>query len=372
MKILTLLGTRPEAIKLMPVIKELELREGIVSRVCSTGQHRELLDEQLALFGIVPDYNLNIMKSGQDLFDITERALDGIKKTLQNHNPDMVIVQGDTTTAFIGALSAFYMKIPITHVEAGLRTNDKLSPFPEEINRRLIDHMADILFAPTALAKENLINEGIADSKIVTSGNTAVDALMWMVDHQKIESTTIRQRLDECGILTIDKPFILVTGHRRESFGKPFEDICNGIKRVAKNNDVQIVYPVHLNPSVQKPVNDILGAISNISLIPPVDYELFVFLMSECSFILTDSGGIQEEAISLNKPVLIMRDKTERQEAIDAGGAKLVGTDSDVIFNESNRLLHDGAEYTRMSLANNPFGDGHAAKRIADTILRLT
>ena len=372
MRILTLLGTRPEAIKLMPVIKELELREGIVSRVCSTGQHRELLDEQLALFGIVPDYNLNIMKSGQDLFDITERALDGIKKTLQNYNPDVVIVQGDTTTAFIGALSAFYMKITIAHVEAGLRTNDKLSPFPEEINRRLIDHMADILFPPTALAKENLISEGISDSKIVMSGNTAVDALMWMMDHQKIESTAIRQRLDECGILATDKPFILVTGHRRESFGKPFEDICSGIKRVAENNDVQIVYPVHLNPSVQKPVNDILGAISNISLIPPVDYELFVFLMSECSFILTDSGGIQEEAISLNKPVLIMRDKTERQEAIDAGGAKLVGTDSDVIFNESNRLLHDGAEYTRMSLANNPFGDGHAAARIVDAILRLT
>jgi len=311
------------------------------------------------------------MEPGQDLFDITGNILAGIKKTLQKYKPDKVIVQGDTTTAFIGALSSFYMHIPVVHVEAGLRTNDNLSPFPEEVNRKLIDHIADILFAPTQLAADNLINEGISNSKIIISGNTVIDSLLWMLNKQKDKQTRtlIKQRLSNQFNISTEHPFILVTGHRRESFGEQFKEICNGIKRIAKNNEIQIIYPVHLNPNVQKPVNDILGHVQNVHLIPPIDYELFVFLMSKCLFVLTDSGGIQEEAISLSKPVLIMRDKTERKEAVDMGGAKLVGTKSETIFSESNSLLNDKSKYMMMVLHKNPFGDGNASAIIVNAIL---
>ncbi len=369
MKVLTILGTRPEAIKLAPVIRELESRDGIESRVCSTGQHKELLDQQLLILGIKPDYSLNVMQPGQDLFSITTRIMTGIQEVLQNYNPDVVVVQGDTTTAFIGALSAYYKKIPIAHVEAGLRTHDKMSPFPEEGNRILIDHISDILFAPTLKNADNMLQEGIPIDRIAITGNTAIDSLLWMADRQ--EGYLLAAALLESYNLELRDPFILVTGHRRESFGKPFEGICNGIKAIAENNDVQIVYSVHLNPNVQEPVKRILGNIPNVSLIPPVDYELFVFLMSQCKFILTDSGGISEEAPSLHKPVLIMRDKTERQEAIASGAAKLVGTDSQTILREASSLLQNNAEYVRMSLAMNPFGDGLASRRIVDSLLKL-
>ena len=366
MKILTILGTRPEAIKLAPVIRELKLHKKVESRACSTGQHKELLDQQLSVLEIDTDYNLNVMQPGQDLFSITTRIMTGIQKTLQNYEPDVVIVQGDTTTAFIAALSAYYTKTSIAHVEAGLRTYDKMSPFPEEINRVLIDHMSDFLFAPTSRNADNLLWEGISSKKVFITGNTAIDSLLWMKDRPLSDSA-----LRELRNLTLRDPFILVTGHRRESFGKPFENICAGIKAIAENNDVQIVYSVHLNPNVQEPVMRILGNTPNISLIPPLSYEPFVFLMSKCKFILTDSGGISEEAPSLHKPVLIMREKTERQEAIVSGAAKLVGSNQETILQEATVLLKNEVEYAKMSSVINPFGDGRAAKKIVNRLLKM-
>ena len=366
MKILTVLGTRPESIKLVPVIRELKLHKEVESRVCSTGQHKELLNQQLSVFDIGTDYNLSVMQPGQDLFSVTTKIMTGIQKILQNYKPDVVIVQGDTTTAFVAALSAYYVKTAIAHVEAGLRTYDKLSPFPEEVNRVLIDHISDILFAPTPRNADNLLREGISSDKIIITGNTAIDSLLWMKDKPLSDSA-----LRELRNLALRDQFILVTGHRRESFGKPFENICAGIKAIAENNDVQIVYSVHLNPNVQEPVMRILGNIQNVSLIPPVDYEAFVFLMSKCRFILTDSGGISEEAPSLHKPVLIMRDKTERQEAIVSGAARLVGSDPKAILREATLLLQNKAEYAKMSSVINPFGDGRAAKKIVDSLLKM-
>ena len=367
MKILTILGTRPEAIKLAPIIRELNLHKEVESRVCSTGQHKELLNQQLQILDINVDYALSVMQIAQDLFSVTTRTLSGIKKVLQNYEPDLVVVQGDTTTAFIGALAAYYMKIPIAHVEAGLRTYDKLSPFPEEANRVFIDHISDFLFAPTLRSANNLMMEEIPSNKILITGNTAIDSLLWMKDRQDKEVLTQRLR-EETGLELRDQ-FILVTGHRRESFGKPFEEICNGIKDIAENNDVQIVYSVHLNPNVQEPVNRILGNLSNVSLIPPLDYELFVFLMSRCKFIITDSGGISEEAPSLHKPVLIMRNKTERQEAITVGAAKLVGANRETMLRDATALLQNTAEYDKMSSVPNPFGNGKSAKKIVDALL---
>ena len=366
MKILTVLGTRPEVIKLAPIIHELESHSEVESRVCSTGQHKGLLNQQLSVFDINIDYDLSVMQPGQDLFSITTKIMTGIQKVLQDYKPDVVIVQGDTTTAFVAALSAYYVKTAIAHVEAGLRTYDKLSPFPEEVNRVLIDHMSDILFVPTLYNADNLLREGISNDKILITGNTAIDSLLWMKD-KPLSGSALRKLRN----LTLRDPFILVTGHRRESFGKPFENICAGIKAIAENNDVQIVYSVHLNPNAQKPVMRILGNVPNISLIPPVGYEVFVFLMSKCKFILTDSGGISEEAPSLHKPVLIMRDKTERQEAITSGAAKLVGSDPRAILREATLLLQNKEEYAKMSSVINPFGDGHAAGRIVNSLLKM-
>ena len=374
MKIITVFGTRPEAIKLAPVIKELERHPGPVSRVCVTAQHREMLDQVLQLFDIKPDWDLNLMRNDQSLFDITARGLRDLQHVLEEEQPDVVLIQGDTTTAFVASMAAFYLKIRIGHVEAGLRTEDKYNPFPEEMNRRLADVLSDLYFAPTSRAADNLTREGIAEDRVFVTGNTVIDALLWMVEKQ---STPLSQeelkRLfgEKYGLELNKKRVILVTGHRRESFGKGFENICQGLKLVAERNpDIQIVYPVHMNPNVREPVYRILGGVENVRLIEPLDYAHFVFLMKRAYLILTDSGGIQEEAPSLGKPVLVMREKTERPEAIEAGVAKLVGTESERIFRETQRLLTDETEYERMAHAANPFGDGKAAQRIVQVLLR--
>ena len=374
MKILTIFGTRPEAIKLAPVLKELEKHPEIVSHVCVTAQHREMLDQVLELFEIQPDFDLDLMRNDQSLFDITARGLRDLQRVLEEERPDVVLVQGDTTTAFVASVAAFYLKIKIGHVEAGLRTEDKYNPFPEEMNRRLADVLSDLYFAPTNRAADNLAREGIAEDNVFVTGNTVIDALLWMVGKQ---SAPLRQeeleRLfgEKYGLELNEKRIILVTGHRRESFGKGFENICQGLKLAAEHNPgVQIVYPVHMNPNVREPVYRILGGVKNVHLIEPLDYTHFVFLMQRAYLILTDSGGIQEEAPSLGKPVLVMREKTERPEAIEAGVAKLVGTESERIFRETQRLLSDKVEYERMAHAANPFGDGKAAERIVQVLLR--
>ena len=368
MKTLTIFGTRPEAIKLAPLVKELQKQEAVTSRVCVTAQHREMLDQVLQLFKIKCDWDLDLMRKDQSLFDITARALQSLERVLKEERPDIVLVQGDTTTAFVASLAAYYLKIKIGHVEAGLRTADKFNPFPEEINRRLADVLADLWFAPTEKAKENLVQEGFPPGRIFVTGNTVIDALFLILEQQ---SRTKRLVLSDFGLATDDSRLILVTGHRRESFGKGFEQICYGLKKIAEHNkDIQIVYPVHLNPHVRDPVHRILGDVANIHLIEPLDYGRFAFLMSQCYLILTDSGGIQEEAPALGKPVLVMRDKTERPEAIEAGTAKLVGTNSERIFLESQKLLDDHIKYKQMARRANPFGDGRAAKRIVDILLR--
>lgn len=374
MKVVTVVGTRPEAIKLAPVIKELERHSRVTSRVCATAQHRAMLDQVLQLFGIEPDWDLNLMHGDQSLFDLTSRALLALEDVLRKEKPDVVLVQGDTTTAFVASLAAYYLRIRIGHVEAGLRTYDKYNPFPEEMNRRLADTLCDLYFAPTELARQNLLREGVPEEKVFVTGNTVIDALLWMIQQQAVPSTqrSLENSFQEkCGIMLDERRIILVTGHRRESFGKGFENMCQGLKRIADHYpDIQIIYPVHLNPNVRKPVQRVLGAIRNVHLIEPLDYALFVFLMNRAYLVLTDSGGIQEEAPSLGKPVLVMREKTERPEAIEAGTAKLVGTESQRIFKETKRLLSDQAEYEKMARAVNPFGDGHAAERIVQILLK--
>lgn len=370
MKILTIFGTRPEAIKLAPLIKELQKHPAVTSRVCVTAQHREMLDQVLQLFNIKCDWDLDLMRKDQSLFGITARALQSLEGILKEERPDIILVQGDTTTAFVASLAAYYLKIKIGHVEAGLRTADKFNPFPEEINRRLADVLSDLWFAPTEKAKENLLQEGFPPGKIFVTGNTVIDAL-FLILHQESQAKN-QLVLSDFGLATDDSRLILVTGHRRESFGKGFEQICYGLKKMAEHNkDIQIVYPVHLNPHVKEPVYRILGGVANIHLIEPLDYARFAFLMSQCYLILTDSGGIQEEAPALGKPVLVMRDKTERPEAIEAGTAKLVGTNSERIFLESQKLLDDHSEYKQMAKITNPFGDGRAAERIVNTLLRF-
>jgi len=367
MKTLTVLGTRPEAIKRAPVIKELERHPEIVSRVCVTAQHREMLDQVLELFEINPDRDLNLMRKGQSLFDITADGLRALEAVLKEEKPDVVLVHGDTTTTFITSLAAYYLKIKIGHVEAGLRTYDKYNPFPEEMNRRLTDTLCDLYFAPTDLAKQNLLREGVLEEKVFVTGNTVIDALFLVLSRES--QVGGQQLLEDSGLSTDDSRLILVTGHRRESFGKGFENMCQGLKRIADHYpDIQVIYPVHLNPNVRKPVQRILGAIRNVHLIEPLDYALFVFLMNRAYLVLTDSGGIQEEAPSLGKPVLVMREKTERPEAIEAGTAKLVGTDSERIFTEAQRLLDNADEYNKMARAVNPFGDGKAAERIVQVL----
>ena len=368
MKALTIFGTRPEAIKMAPVVKELERHSEITSKVCVTAQHREMLDPFLKLLKLSPDYDLDIMEQDQTLFDVTTKALSGIKDVLETEQPNIVLVQGDTTTAFAASLAAFYLKVKIGHVEAGLRSGDKYNPFPEEINRRLIDHLADLHFAPTNTAKEHLLKEGIAGDTVFVTGNTVIDALFSVLSQEfRIES---QEFLPGSGLLTCNSRLILVTGHRRESFGKGVENICQALQRIAElNDDVEIVYPVHLNPNVREPVNRILGGLNRVHLTQPLDYVSFIRLMDKAYLILTDSGGIQEEASSLGKPVLVMRNATERPEAIEVGAAKLVGTSPSSIVKETTRLLNDEQEYRRMAQAPNPYGDGHAAEKIVKILM---
>ncbi len=367
-------GTRPEAIKLAPVIiKCKERADKFKVTVCVTAQHRQMLDEVIKVFEIEPDYDLKIMKENQSLFDITINGLKKIEQVLKKEKPDIVLVQGDTTTTFVASLASYYLKIKVAHIEAGLRTKDKFNPFPEEINRRLTDCLADLYFVPTEWAKRNLLNEGVEDNKIYVTGNTVIDALFMIIKKQestKFQNYYKQKFLDDYGITFDGKKTILVTAHRRESFGKDLENICYALKRIAEiNQDVQIIYPVHLNPNVQKPVKEILKGIDRIYLIKPLDYFSFIWLMNKAYLILTDSGGIQEEAPSLGKPVLVMRKTTERPEGISAGVAKLVGVESETIFYETNKLLNDTEIYNSMAKAVNPYGDGKASERILSIIM---
>lgn len=365
-RFLIVFGTRPEAIKLAPVIYELR-KIGDVS-VCVTGQHREMLDQVLRFFSIVPDYDLDVMKQDQSLFNVTTDSLRLLEGVIEKSRPDMIIVQGDTSTAFVSALAGFYKKIKVTHVEAGLRSFNKYSPFPEEVNRVLVGHIADYHFAPTEKARANLLKEGIPGKNIFVVGNTVVDALFRGLDIVKKDEKKFN---DYFGFVDLSKKVILVTGHRRESFGKPFENICHALKEIAQE-DVEIVYPVHLNPNVRSQVYTILGGVKNIHLIEPLEYPYLIWLMEKSSIVLTDSGGIQEEAPSLGKPVLVLRDVTERTEGIEAGTAKLVGTGRKEITGTAQMLLHSQGEYNKMAGAINPYGDGRASIRIAGILRDLT
>ena len=364
-KVLMVFGTRPEAIKMAPLVLELKRSKTLNVEVCVTAQHREMLDQVLSLFDIVPDYDLNIMKAGQDLYDITSRVLLGLRDVIQKAKPDVLLVHGDTTTTFASSLAAFYEKVDIGHVEAGLRTGNLYSPWPEEANRKLTGALTKYHFAPTPTSEEALLREGVKKADIYVTGNTVIDSLFWVTEKISKDDglqQTFNERFSE---IDFSKKIVLVTGHRRESFGDGFENICNALKDIAtKFEDAEIVYPVHLNPNVQEPVNRILASQPNIHLIPPLDYLPFVYLMNRSHLILTDSGGIQEEAPSLGKPVLVMRDTTERPEAVTAGTVKLVGTNSAALIGETTRLLTDDVYYKSMSDAHNPYGDGMACSRI--------
>ena len=369
-KVLIVFGTRPEAIKMAPVVKALKNRIDV--QVCVTAQHRKMLDQVLDLFEITPDYDLNVMQPEQDLFDITSKVLIGMKKILSKNRPDLVLVHGDTTTTMATAIAAFYLKIPIGHVEAGLRTYNTYSPFPEEFNRQLTTRLAKFHFAPTEIARTNLQNEQVPDKNIYVTGNTVIDALLSVIDKAR-EASYPDDLLGQLPFIADEKSkysrIILVTGHRRENFGKGFEEICQALYDIAKNNsEVQIIYPVHLNPNVREPVEKIISNINNIHLIDPMDYLSFIKLMDACYLILTDSGGIQEEAPSLGKPVLVMRDTTERPEAVEAGTVKLVGSDKQKIVEAVNHLLNDDLNYKEMARAHNPYGDGHASERICKVL----
>ena len=361
MKVLFVFGTRPEAIKLAPVIRELRARPGFQASVCVTAQHREMLDQVMEAFSIQPEYDLDIMRPGQDLFDVTARCLTELRPVLEKERPDWILVQGDTTTVFAAALAAFYLGLGVGHVEAGLRTFDKRRPFPEEINRRLTTHLADLHFAPTDSARRNLLNEGVSSGAVFVTGNTVIDALFFICEQYRGRGPA------GPGLRPIDaaRRMVLVTGHRRESFGGGFEGICRALREIAARPDVEIVYPVHLNPNVQEPVCRVLGNLSNVQLIDPVSYVPFVGLMERSYLILTDSGGIQEEGPSLGKPVLVMREVTERPEAVEAGAVRLVGSDAAAIRDGVFELLDDATAYQRMSRAHNPYGDGKASGRIA-------
>lgn len=360
-KVMSIFGTRPEAIKMAPLVKELESRDEIESIVCVTAQHREMLDQVLDTFKIKPDYDLNIMKQGQTLIDITNGALCGVDKVLKEAKPDIVLVHGDTSTTFAGALAAFYNQVAIGHVEAGLRTYNKYSPYPEEMNRQMVDCMTDMYFAPTELSRDNLLKENIDSEKIYITGNTAIDAMSTTVDKDYRHEV-----LDWVG----DSRMILLTAHRRENLGEPMRNIFRGIRKVLDEvPDIKVVYPIHKNPLVRAAADEIFGECDRVKLIEPLEVFDFHNFQNMSYIILTDSGGIQEEAPSLGKPVLVLRDTTERPEGIDAGTLKLVGTDSEVIYKETLRLLTDKAEYERMSKASNPYGDGHASRRITDAII---
>lgn len=364
-KILIIFGTRPEAIKLAPVINEVKKICNVI--VCITAQHREMLDQVLRFFSIVPHYDLNIMTRKQTLFDITIKSLKLLDGIVDKIKPDMIIVQGDTTTAFVGALTGYYKKIKVAHIEAGLRSFDKFSPFPEEINRVLISHLADYHFTPTKKAKQNLILENIPSKNIFVVGNTVIDALLIGL---KIVNKDEKQFYEFFKFIDFSKKIILVTGHRRESFGEPFENICYALKEIAEDN-VQIVYPVHLNPVVRKHVYSILRNKKNIHLIEPLEYPHFIWLMNKSYLILTDSGGIQEEAPTLGKPVLVMRNVTERTEGIEEGTSMLVTTDKGKIVESTRMLLSNQKEYNKMAMRKNPYGDGKSAKRISNKIKEL-
>lgn len=373
-KILIVFGTRPEAIKMAPLVKAFKNDNNFDTRVCVTAQHRQMLDQVLDIFEIVPEYDLNIMKAGQDLYDITSNVLIGIREVLTDFKPDVVFVHGDTSTTFSTSLAAYYAKIKVGHIEAGLRTYDIYSPWPEEGNRQLTGTLANYHFAPTVQSQENLLKEGKDKNNIFVTGNTVIDALMYVVhriDNQPELKQKIRAKISAQYPLENQRKVILVTGHRRENFGQGFINICEGLKQIALNNPgIDIVYPVHLNPNVQRPVNEILSNIENIYLIDPLQYEEFIYLMSQAYFIITDSGGIQEEAPSLGKPVLVMRDTTERPEAVEAGTVKLVGCDQAVLVREAEKLLNDHNEYEMMSRSHNPYGDGKACERIVNISLK--
>ena len=369
-KVLLVFGTRPEAIKMAPLVLELKSRKGLNVEVCVTAQHREMLDQVLDLFELKPDYDLNLMQPGQDLYDITTKALIGLKGVLETSKPDLVLVHGDTTTTFASSLAAFYQRIPVGHVEAGLRTGNIYSPWPEEMNRKLTGSLTKFHFAPTTKAQNNLSLENVDAADVYVTGNTVIDALVQVEKRIGTDKALNSKLSAQFDFLDPSKKLILVTGHRRESFGDGFENICQALRTLAHQADVQVLYPMHLNPNVREPVNRILHNIKNVFLIEPQEYLPFVYLMSRAYIILTDSGGVQEEAPSLGKPVLVMRDTTERPEAVDAGTVKLVGTDYDCIVNESMALLTDKQAYEKMSFAHNPYGNGKACQRIADIILK--
>ena len=381
-KVMLVFGTRPEAIKMAPLVKEFQKQPKRVGTVvCVTGQHREMLDQVLKIFDIKPDYDLNIMKQGQDLYDVTARVLTGMRDVLKEVKPDVVLVHGDTTTSTAAALAAFYQQIPVGHVEAGLRTHNIYSPWPEEMNRLLTGRLATYHFSPTPLSRNNLIKESVDDRNIIITGNTVIDALYWVVDkikNNKELDNELEDILSKAGYdvnrLNNGKKLVLITGHRRENFGDGFINMCTAIKDLTvKYPDLDFVYPMHLNPNVRKPIHEVFGenlsGLKNMFFIEPLEYLSFVYLMEKSSIVLTDSGGIQEEAPGLGKPVLVMRDTTERPEALDAGTVKLVGTDYNKIVNEVSSLIDDKAAYEKMSKAVNPYGDGLACGRIVNALL---
>ena len=362
-KVMSIFGTRPEAIKMAPLVKELEKRVEIESIVCVTAQHRQMLDQVLETFEIKPDYDLDIMKQGQSLSDITSRVLYGLEDVIKKEKPDIVLVHGDTTTTFAGALAAFYNQVDIGHVEAGLRTNDKYSPYPEEMNRQMVDCMTDMYFAPTNLSKQNLLDENIEETKIYVTGNTAIDAMATTVKenytHKELEWIKDNERL------------ILVTAHRRENLGEPMRHIFKAIRKIVDEfSDVKVLYPIHLNPKVRDVAHEIFDDCDRVKLIEPLEVFDFHNFINKCYMIMSDSGGVQEEAPSLGKPVLVLRDTTERPEGIEAGTLKLVGTNEDNIYKEAKILLTDASAYEKMSKASNPYGDGHASERIVDAIIK--
>ncbi len=368
--VLVCIGTRPEGIKLAPIIKSLEnQKDKIILKVCSTGQHDEMLKQVFKFFEINPDINLNLMSNNQTLSSLSSKIIDKIDEVMDKTNPDIILIQGDTTTAFLSALSAYYKKIKIGHVEAGLRTYDKYSPFPEEINRQLISRIADFNFVPTRKSFNNLLNENINKNTLLLTGNTIVDAVNWAMEKIKKHKGRIEQRIP-IKILNSKKKIILVTMHRRESFGEDIDNVCNALKKIVIKYDyIQVVYPVHPNPNVKKPVYKILGKLKNILLTDPLDYESFVWLMNKSYFIITDSGGVQEEACTFKKPVLVIRKKTERTESIDLGISKIIGTNEKDIIKSVSNLIENSSIYDRMVPGKNPYGDGKASERIVDYIL---
>ena len=369
-KILLIFGTRPEAIKMAPLVKEFQkYPELFETKICVTAQHREMLDQVLDFFEIIPHYDLDLMKPGQDLFSLTANIIESLKPILEKSDPDFVFVHGDTTTTMAGSIASFYSGAKVCHIEAGLRTNDKMSPFPEEINRQITGRICDYHFAPTETSKNNLLKENISDSSILVTGNTVIDALLKSVEQVNENPSKL---IEDLSLKIGNKEVVLVTGHRRENHGEGFERICKALKRIAHDdNERLIIYPVHLNPKVQEPVNRILSDVSNVILIDPLAYQDFIWLMNRSKIIITDSGGVQEEAPSLGKPVLVMRDTTERPEAVNAGTVLLVGTNEDLIVSKAFDLLKNENNFIKMSKLHNPYGDGLASKRIVEFIKNI-